>query len=301
MAESINTSRLACLAGGIGLGRRVRTLMAALACIAALPALATAEEPPRPHVTPQPGPRIVKLGDQGSLDLPAGFVYLSPEDARALMTYWGNPGEHKTLGMVMGGKPDDDWAITLAFRNEGYVKDEDAKTWNAKELFESLKEGTEASNEERKKLGGGEMHVKDWVQQPVYDAKHHRLAWGILADVNSNGETSQAVNYRTYVLGRQGFIEMNLMTDPLSLGNARKQAQELLAVTRFNEGLRYEDFKAETDSTAAYGLAALVVGGAAKKLGFLAGLGLLFAKFWKVLILAFALVGGSVAKLFKRK
>ena len=87
MAQSINTSRLACLAGSIGLGRRARTLMAALACIAALPALAAAEEPPRSHVTPQPGPRIVKLGDQGSLDLPAGFVYLSPEDARALMTY----------------------------------------------------------------------------------------------------------------------------------------------------------------------------------------------------------------------
>ena len=109
------------------------------------------------------------------------------------------------------------------------------------------------------------------------------------------------MDYRTYVLGRQGFIEMNLMTDPLSLGDARKQAQELLAVKRFNEGLRYEDFKAETDSTAAYGLAALVVGGAAKKLGVLAGLGLLFAKFWKVVILAFALVGGSMAKLFKRK
>ena len=301
MAQSIKTSFFASLAEHIGLGRRLRNAVAGLACIAAVSALAATEPPARPQINPQPGPRMVKLGDQGSLDLPAGFVYLSPEDAQAMMTYWGNPGEHKTLGMVLGEKSDDDWAITLEFRNEGYVKDEDAKTWNAKELFDSLKEGTEASNEERKRLGGGEMHLKDWVQRPVYDATHHRLAWGILADVNDNGQTSQAVNYRTYVLGRQGFIEMNLMTDPLSLGDAQKQAQELLAVTRFNEGLRYEDFKADTDSTAAYGLAALVVGGAAKKLGLLAGLGLLFAKFWKLIILAFALVGGGVAKLFKRK
>lgn len=52
---------------------------------------------------------------------------------------------------------------------------------------------------------------------------------------------------------------------------------------------------------AEYGLAALVAGGVAKKLGLFATLGLLLAKFWKVLLIGLAVFGGGLAKLFKRK
>jgi len=50
---------------------------------------------------------------------------------------------------------------------------------------------------------------------------------------------------------------------------------------------------------AEYGLAALVVGVAAKKLGLIAAAGLFFAKFAKVILLALAGVGALATKFFK--
>lgn len=260
-----------------------------------------AADPAPPKLNPVAGPKEIDLGDQGTLKLPAGYVYLNASDAAALMTHWGNPGPHKLLGLVMGATEQDAWAVSLKFRNEGYVKDEDAKSWNADELFKSVKEGTEASNEERRKLGGGELHVIDWVQKPQYDAATHRLVWGMRAEAVQGTQRDESVNYHTYVLGREGFIEMNLMTDSKSLAAARPRADELLAATSFGPGKRYEDFSESTDKVAQYGLAALVAGGVAKKLGLLATLGLLFAKFWKVALVGVALFGGGIAKLFKRK
>ena len=65
------------------------------------------------------------------------------------------------------------------------------------------------------------------------------------------------------------------------------------AVT-FNDGKRYTDFDASTDKVAAYGLAALVAGVAAKKLGLLAIAGAFVLKFAKVIALGAAALGGGL-------
>ena len=51
-----------------------------------------------------------------------------------------------------------------------------------------------------------------------------------------------------------------------------------MAAVKFNDGKRYTDFDSSTDKVAAYGLAALVAGVAAKKLGLLAIAGAFFAQ-----------------------
>ena len=63
---------------------------------------------------------------------------------------------------------------------------------------------------------------------------------------------------------------------------------------KFNAGKRYTDFKSSTDKVAAYGLAALVAGVAAKKLGLIALAGAFILKFVKVFAIA-ALAGGGGA------
>jgi uncharacterized membrane-anchored protein len=279
----------------------IRRAFVALFALCAF-SLSWAADGERPKLNPERGPKAITLADQGSLNLPAGYIYLNETDASALLTYWGNPGPHKVLGMVLSEEDKASWAVSLRFRKEGYVKDEDAKTWNADDLIKSVKEGTEASNPERKKMGGGEMHIIDWAQKPTYDAATHRLVWGMRAEVVDGARRDESVNYHTYVLGREGYIEMNLMTDPKALAVARPRADELLSATSFSSGKRYEDFSAATDHVAEYGIAALVGGGLiAKKLGLLATIGLLFAKFWKVALIGLAVFGGGIAKFFGRK
>ncbi len=68
---------------------------------------------------------------------------------------------------------------------------------------------------------------------------------------------------------------------------------KLLSNFIYNPGRRYEDFVPGTDHVAEYGIAALVAGVAAKKLGILAVIGVFFAKFAKVILIGGAvLVGG---------
>jgi uncharacterized membrane-anchored protein len=78
-------------------------------------------------------------------------------------------------------------------------------------------------------------------------------------------------------------------------------AHALLAALNFNDGKRYADFNASTDKVAEYGLAALVAGVAAKKLGLLAAAGVFLLKFWKVGLLILAGVGALAAKWMGRK
>ena len=81
----------------------------------------------------------------------------------------------------------------------------------------------------------------------------------------------------------------------------KSAARQLLSAVSFNPGKRYEDFNQSTDRVAAYGLAALVGGLAAKKLGLLAAIAAFCAKFAKVIIAGAAAVSAGVFKRFKRK
>jgi uncharacterized membrane-anchored protein len=113
--------------------------------------------------------------------------------------------------------------------------------------------------------------------------------------------TDEGVNFNTYVLGREGYFSMNLVTSPASIEQEKPAARELLAALDFNEGKRYADFNERTDKVAEYGLAALVGGIAAKKLGLLATLGVFLAKFWKIGALALVGLGAGARRLLGRK
>jgi uncharacterized membrane-anchored protein len=248
----------------------------------------------------QKGPRDIPLGDQGRLRLPDGYGFIPRTEAQALMEAQGNQVGQGFHGIVVGDKLNG--FVSVRFDASGYVKDEDAKDWNADELLQNLKDGTEATNERRRQLGVPEVTVVGWVEVPRYDVATHRLEWSAAArDKSSRDGEDDGVNYNTYVLGREGYFSMNLVTSLASIDKEKPAARELLAALDFNDGKRYGDFNQSTDKVAEYGLAALVGGIAAKKLGLLATLGVFLAKFWKIGALALVGLGASARKLLGRK
>lgn len=248
----------------------------------------------------QKGPRDIPLGDQGHLRLPDGYGFIPRAEAQAMMEAQGNQVGQGFHGIVVGDRLDG--FVSVRFDASGYVKDEDAKDWNADELLQNLKDGTEASNERRRQLGVPEVTVVGWVEAPRYDAATHRLVWSAAArNKSSQDGGDDGVNYNTYMLGREGYFSMNLVTSLASIDKEKPVARELLAALDFNEGKRYGDFNQSTDKVAEYGLAALVGGIAAKKLGLLATLGVFLAKFWKIGALAVVGLGAGARKLFGRK
>lgn len=248
------------------------------------------------------GPAAVALAGQAKLALPAGHFFVPEPHATRVLNAMGNPGHDSRLQGLVFPEGNDGWFATMRFEKSGYIKDDDAREWNADDLLKSYREGTEAANEERQKMGVPAMEILGWAEKPAYDAATHRLVWAMSSrEKGAPANDPQGVNYNTFVLGREGYFTLNLVTGLAELPQHKPAAQGLLAALAFDDGKRYADFDASTDHVAEYGLAALVLGVGAKKLGLLAAVGLFFAKFAKVILLGLAVVGGAAAKLFGRK
>lgn len=251
----------------------------------------------------QHGPTDVKLGEYAALKLPQGFVYIPPPASRRLLTAMGNHAGEGLLGMIFpSGDENANWLVVAQYYDSGYIKDDDAKDWNADELLANLRAGTEEANKDRKARGIGELEVVGWVEKPQYDGAAHRLVWSVATKDKAAPDTAdKGINYNTYALGREGYISLNFVTDLASIEAQKPIAKQLLAALDYNDGKRYADFNADTDRIAEYGLAALVGGIAAKKLGMFALIAAFVAKFAKVIGVAVIALGAVLAKYFKRK
>jgi uncharacterized membrane-anchored protein len=96
-------------------------------------------------------------------------------------------------------------------------------------------------------------------------------------------------------------LVMNAVSGMSQLPLIEGRMNQVLAFSDFKEGYRYSDYEAGVDKVAAYGLAALIGGKIAAKVGLLAKLGGLLVAFKKVIIIGLAAVGGFFTKLFKRR
>ncbi len=246
------------------------------------------------------GPADIVLRDQAHLKLPEGYVWVPTPAAAQLMRAMGNRTDDTFLGAIFPAD-DADWMAVVKFVKEGYIKDDDAKEWNADDLLKSLKEGTEAANEERAKRGIPAIEVTGWAQKPEYEAGTHRLVWSALSKRKGGADDNQGVNYNTYALGRDGYLSLNLITNAKDIDKYKPDAARLLTALQYDDGKKYADFNASTDKVAAYGLAALVAGVAVKKLGLFAIILAFAAKFAKLAIVAVGAALWGVAKIFKKK
>ena len=246
------------------------------------------------------GPADIPLADQAKLHLPGEMAFIPKREANGLMEAWGNGTAQSLVGMVLPTSDNQSWALTIAHIAVGYVKDSEAKDWDAGVLLQSLKDGTEQQNIEREKMGIAGLDVVGWIQPPAYNADSHRLVWSIkLTDRGAASGDAPIVNYNTYALGRDGYFELNLLTDEARVESEKAYAHTLLSALEYNSGKRYEDFVEGTDHVAEYGIAALIAGVAAKKLGLLAVIGVFLAKFAKVILVGLAVAGGAIAKFFR--
>jgi uncharacterized membrane-anchored protein len=257
-------------------------------------------EEPQMQLSWQTGPADVKLSDQATLHLPDGYRFLGSQDTQNVLKQMGNFPSGSELGLIASTKKDERWFVVVRHIDAGYVKDDDAANWNADELFASIKEGTENDNKQREAQGFPPLILIGWEEKPRYDAQSHKVVWAI----SSKEKDSNGVNHNTLVLGRYGYMSMNMVGDLHDLPQLKPHAQMLLANLNFVGGKRYTDFNSATDKVAAVGLTALIAG-AAFKTG-------LLAKLWafllpliiagkKLLIFLVIAIAALLRKWFKKK
>ena len=179
------------------------------------------------------GPTDVVLGDQAKLHLPESMEFIPPKESAELMRMWGNGADPSLNGLVFAKAQDETWTISIRHTAEGYVKDDDAKTWNADELLQSLKDGTEAQNETRIKMGMPALDIVGWVQPPKYTVDRHRLVWSLKAvDRGAAADQPSTVNYNTYALGKDGYFEIDLMTNDRDIEKNKSAAYRIVDADR---------------------------------------------------------------------
>ena len=202
------------------------------------------------------GPAEITLIDQAVLKLPADYFFVPKSEGTRIMRALGNTVIEKNfVGLIVGTKQADQWIVVTQYIREGYIKDDDAKDWNADELLQSLKDGTAQANKDRAARGFDELEVLGWVERPAYDSVTHRLVWSLLSKTKGEPDSAEmGVNYNTYALGRDGYFSLNLLTSSSRVGADKSVARELLASLTYNTGKGYEDFNASTDHIAEYGL-----------------------------------------------
>lgn len=243
----------------------------------------------------------VSLGKElATVNVPAGCYFLSKEDARTLVEkVYENPPDEDMLGVLVSDTPnltnEDSWFVTFSYNEDGHIKDDDAKKLDYNELLESLKKEAEEASKQRVKLGYESMRVVNWAQAPFYDSENHKLHWAVEYEFGGSGE--HTLNYYVRVLGRKGYLVLNIVSALKQLPKVNADIPKILASTNFIEGHKYADFDPDIDKIAEYGIGGLIAGGILAKTGLLAKLGLLLLKFGKLIALA---VVGVIAA-FRKK
>jgi uncharacterized membrane-anchored protein len=243
----------------------------------------------------QNGPTVGKIADEATITVPKGYVFLDSANSRRFLEINGNPPRD---GRFIFGPDSLDWFVVFSFNASGYVKDDEKIDADA--LLQTLKDSDEAGNKERTKINATPIYTVGWAVPPHYDLDTKRLEWGVR--LRSEG-SDPFVNYSIRLLGREGVMNLTLVANLDTLTNDVRQLKTLLKDFSYLPGKKYTEFK-QGDKIAQYGLAALVLGGAAAvatKKGVWAAIAAFFAASWKLILAgAVALVAG-LGSLFKRK
>lgn len=269
-----------------------KTFLLTLASALMLAASVHAQEKPKFNVIHGPG--VAKMEGIAQITLPEGYSFIDGKGTRTLMKQFGEPTSGNEMGMIEA--TNGNWSVMFEYDAVGYVKDDDKDKLDPDKLLASIKEGTAEANKERIRSGNAPLEVVGWEQTPKYNAETHNLEWAVRA----TSEGKPILNYNTRLLGRKGVMEVVLIVEPAELAATLPKYQNLLANYTFQTGQSYAEYR-KGDKVAQYGLAALIVGGAAvgaAKFGLLAPVIVILKKAWKLVVIAFVAVVGFFKKLW---
>jgi uncharacterized membrane-anchored protein len=241
------------------------------------------------------GPYDQAIAGVAHLKVADGYLTLDPADTQRLMEKMQNPGF--TNSWYFSPQGSNKWFAIFDYDDTGHVKDDEKVDADA--VLESLKQGAEETNKERAQRGWAPLRLVGWRVPPHYESDTKRLSWATLAE----SEGHQVINYTTKILGRTGVMTVTLATDPDQLDSAVADLKSQLADFSFDSGNDYTSFR-NGDKVAEYGLAGLIVGGAAAvaaKSGLFKWIGSALIAGWKLVVAAVVGIGAAIKNLFTRK
>lgn len=255
------------------------------------PAAAAAQAGKIPWVK---GPTRGALGSEAAIGVPAGCLFTGTNGVKTFLEVTENPVSGNERGVVMcqSDTASTPWFVLFSYDESGYVRDDDSSKLDADAILASVRQGTEAANEERKRRGWGTLTIEGWVTKPFYDRATNNLTWAITARDSAGG---RSVNHSVRLLGRGGVMHADLVATPAQLDALIPKFNTMISGFSYGRGFKYAEWR-PGDKVAAYGLTALVAGGAGVAL---AKSGLL-VKFWKLIVAGVAAAAAAIKRMWAR-
>lgn len=202
-------------------------------------------------------------GGIADLKVPEGFYYLGSSDAsRILVDVWKNPPGDKVLGMLFPEQytPFDSnvWAITLQYREDGYVSDQDIALIDFSALLVDMKKSAREDSRQRQSQGFETITLLAWAKQPDYDKQSHKLYWG--RELKFGSQQDNTLHYSVNVLGRKGVLALDFVAARTQKQFIEQHFDNVLRMVEFKQGYRYEEFDPSVDKLAGYGIRKLIAG-----------------------------------------
>jgi len=243
-----------------------------------------------------------KLGSEAHIQIPEGYRFTGKSGTKKMLEFTGNISGDTELGIIA---PENmDWWVLFEFDDVGYVKDSDKDKLDADAILKQLRDGQDSANQAREKQGLGKLYLDGWAMPPRYNEESHHLEWAIKV---RNEEGGSSINYLTKLLGRRGVMHVTLLVSPEELQSTLPQYQKLIHQFSYESGQTYAEYR-QGDKIAQYTLAGLITAGAGVALlksGWLAKLGVIFAKAAKPIIVGVVVLLGFfksiLMRLFGRK
>ena len=239
----------------------------------------------------------ITLGENlAKLEVPKGYKFLNAKQSQYVLNkLWGNPPDSSTLGMLFPEEAspltENTYAVEISYSEEGYIKDDDANDLNYTDLLKEMQQDTRDANPIRVQAGYPAIELVGWASAPFYDAENHKLHWA--KEVKFGEDEANTLNYNVRILGRKGYLLLNVIAPMEVLPTVKKTIPNMLASVNFTSGNQYSDFNPDMDEVAKYGIGGLIAGKVLAKAGFF----VLLLKFWKVL----AAAGMGIFYYLKRK
>jgi uncharacterized membrane-anchored protein len=245
------------------------------------------------------GPAKVKLGKTAEFQLAEGQYFVGSDSLDRFYELTQNNRSGNEVGVVIAPG----WSLFFDYDDVGYVKDDEKDKLDAAKLLSSMQENEVESNKARKERGWEEIKLQGWASPPHYDEKTHNLKWALHLSSSGDGHKGTWINENIRLLGKGGIMNVTLVCSNESFAGAMEESDRLLAANfNYVQGQRYAEWR-QGDKIAAYGLSALVLGGGAAvaaKMGLFSKLGVVFAKMWKLVVVAVGALGAAITKLFRK-
>ncbi|RYG44155.1 MAG: DUF2167 domain-containing protein [Chitinophagaceae bacterium] len=229
------------------------------------------------------------------LNVPSKFKFLNKEQSRFVVEeLWGNLPNDAILGTLFPVDTDPftegSFVFIVSYEALGYVNDEDAESIDYDEILKEMKTDQVESNKQRQAAGVATMEIVGWAAKPYYDKNNKTLHWA--KNLKVEGAEENTLNYIVKVLGRNGILNLNAVSNINELASVQAVIPEVLKIPSFTDGNAYKDFDPKVDEVAAWTIGGLVAGKVLAK----AGLFVLLLKFWKLILFGIVGIGAFIKK-----